>query len=373
LVNTFNTVWPMIRDAAKALIDWWNENWPSIRDTIITIVDEISERWDSFSEQLRTFAEWFMEEMWPEMKEVWSAIQEHVIPIIQSVIDIVQALWDYFMVAWPAIYTVLQIWWGEMASTVEFAVSIIVETVDFMLTTIRGFLDIIAGLLTLDWARVWEGAKTVVTGFNNFIVGIIQAIWERLRGWINTVQDTMRAGWNGVKSIVEGVWNGIVSFFQSLPGRLAGAFVALAGMVAAPFIAAFNGIRSAWNNTVGGFGFSIPSWVPLGMGGKSFHIPSMALGGVATYPMLALIGDAGPQNPEIVSPVNMMKATMLDALRLFASQAPLPLVGIETSTSGPPSIVFEAGAIQINVQGDGDEERIRSVVHDTMREVLEQV
>jgi hypothetical protein len=59
----------------------------------------------------------------------------------------------------------------------------------------------------------------------------------------------------------------------------------------------FNGIASAWNNTVGRISFKAPSWVP-GFGGKGFsvpNIPMLAQGGIVTGPTLAMIGEAGPE------------------------------------------------------------------------------
>jgi hypothetical protein len=59
----------------------------------------------------------------------------------------------------------------------------------------------------------------------------------------------------------------------------------------------FNGIASAWNNTVGKLSFSVPSWVPK-IGGKGFDmpdIPMLANGGIVNSPTLALIGERGPE------------------------------------------------------------------------------
>jgi hypothetical protein len=59
----------------------------------------------------------------------------------------------------------------------------------------------------------------------------------------------------------------------------------------------FNGIASAWNNTVGKLSFKLPSWVP-GIGGKGFDmpdIPMLANGGIVTSPTLAMIGERGPE------------------------------------------------------------------------------
>lgn len=67
--------------------------------------------------------------------------------------------------------------------------------------------------------------------------------------------------------------------------------------------AVFNGIASAWNNTVGKISFTVPKWVPV-IGGQGFsvpQIPMLAEGGIVTGPTLAMIGEKGP---EAVIPLN---------------------------------------------------------------------
>jgi hypothetical protein len=63
------------------------------------------------------------------------------------------------------------------------------------------------------------------------------------------------------------------------------------------FKTVFNGIASAWNNTVGKISFTLPKWIP-GLGGKGFdmpNIPMLADGGIVTSPTVALIGERGPE------------------------------------------------------------------------------
>ena len=55
----------------------------------------------------------------------------------------------------------------------------------------------------------------------------------------------------------------------------------LADILKGPFTTAFDWIKRAWNNTVGGFRFEVPDWIP-GVGGKGFSIPRMHSGGVVT-------------------------------------------------------------------------------------------
>jgi hypothetical protein len=83
----------------------------------------------------------------------------------------------------------------------------------------------------------------------------------------------------------------IVTGVKSIMGGVVDALIA-------PFKAAFNGIARAWNNTVGKFSFTVPSWVPGGLGGKGFSmpdIPYLADGGIVTGPTLAMIGEKGPE------------------------------------------------------------------------------
>jgi phage-related minor tail protein len=72
-------------------------------------------------------------------------------------------------------------------------------------------------------------------------------------------------------------------------------------LIFSPFAAgarsAFNSIARFWNGTVGGFTFSIPSWIP-GIGGNSWSIPSLpylAEGGILLGPTLMVGGEAGPE------------------------------------------------------------------------------
>jgi hypothetical protein len=68
----------------------------------------------------------------------------------------------------------------------------------------------------------------------------------------------------------------------------------------------FNGIAMVWNNTIGKFSFTVPSWVPK-IGGKGFSmpdIPMLANGGIVTGPTLAMIGEG--RGPEAVIPLDRM-------------------------------------------------------------------
>lgn len=123
-----------------------------------------------------------------------------------------------------------------------------------------GAVIIVIGLLIGAFIYLWNN----VEGFRNFFIGV----WDAIKSAAGTAKD-----W-----IVE-KFNAVVSFFTSAKDKIGGIFSAIGSAISAPFRAAFEGIRSLWNNTVGRISFTIPSWVPV-VGGKGFSMPKFHTGGV---------------------------------------------------------------------------------------------
>lgn len=122
--------------------------------------------------------------------------------------------------------------------------------------------------------------------------------WSRIRNFITSAASAvlgfLRRNWPLILGILTGPIglavvaiarhrDRIVGLFRAIPGALRGIFSGLAGLITGPIQAAIQGIRNAWNSTLGGKGFSAPSWVP-GIGGKGFHIPYLHSGGVVPGP-----------------------------------------------------------------------------------------
>lgn len=104
------------------------------------------------------------------------------------------------------------------------------------------------------WAVATHPLFLAVLAGGAIIAGLI--LLEKKFGVVTTA-----IGW--VKDALSGVWDWISNNWDDL-----------ANILTTPFLGAFRLISTAWNNTLGGFGFTVPSWVP-GIGGNSFQLPTM--------------------------------------------------------------------------------------------------
>lgn len=159
---------------------------------------------------------------------------------------------------------------------------------------------------------IWKAATIVTTGVQWALnaaltanpIGIVVVAIAALVGALvllyqknETVRKIVDAVWSGIKIAI----GAVVSWFKDTAWpKIKGVAELMGGIwdtIASGAKAAFNGIASAWNNTVGSLTFGVPDWVP-GLGGKGWDVPDipmLANGGIVTRPTLALVGEAGPE------------------------------------------------------------------------------
>lgn len=128
--------------------------------------------------------------------------------------------------------------------------------------------------------------------FRNIVNGALGAVKNAAsavaRFFTETVWPAMQRAWNGIssgigtaKDKIVGAFNSVISFAKSVPGKIGGFFKGIGSSIAAPFQAAFQAVKNAWNNSVGGKGFTVPGWIP-NIGGKEFRIPYFHTGGIVS-------------------------------------------------------------------------------------------
>lgn len=131
--------------------------------------------------------------------------------------------------------------------------------------------------------------------FRSIVKGGLDAVKKAAQAvasfWTGTLWPAMKSAWDKIsggataaKNGVVGAFNSLVGFIQKVPGKIGGFFKGIGSAIAAPFQAAFQAVKNAWNNSVGGKGFTVPGWIP-NIGGKEFRIPYFHTGGIVSGAM----------------------------------------------------------------------------------------
>ena len=197
--------------------------------------------------------------------------------------------------------------WMERNKPIMAAVAVVIGTV--LAGAVYSLVAAIAALLS--------PVVLVVAAIAALAAGIVWA-YENV-GWfkdaVDTAIDVLQAWWSFTSDNIIPIYEKLAEIAFEVGETVAGVaetiydnwkeYAGLVGDILGTFFdplqtaaeLIFGAIATAWNSTVGGFGFSVPGWIPE-IGGKEFRIPEipeLADGGIVSRPTLALIGEAGPE------------------------------------------------------------------------------
>jgi hypothetical protein len=236
--NAVDTAWQAISQA----VQWaWENVLRPIWDLIVSYITNILVPYYQFLwmvvqeawERISSAATWAWDNViQPVFEAVWGFIQEKLIPAFQFYASIVQAVWE--RIAGAAMW-----FWEGVGQTVFMGIQWALENV-----VIPAF----------------NHAKDVASTVFGAIGSVIG--WA----WGNVISPTF--------GLIRGAIDTLVGAFQTIKDTVVRVFDSLAG----PIRSAFQAIKDAWNNTVGGKGISIPGF--LGFDGINLTIPRLHSGGV---------------------------------------------------------------------------------------------
>ena len=119
---------------------------------------------------------------------------------------------------------------------------------------------------------VWPIIKAITKSGLGTVLTLIGGLFKTILGVAGVFLDVLTGHWGRA-------FRGIVKLGHNFSGTIGAIFRGIGAAMVAPISAAVAAIRSIWNSTLGGKGFSIPSWVP-GIGGDSFRLPTFHTGGI---------------------------------------------------------------------------------------------
>lgn len=241
------------------------------------ILATLEDRFGGAAEAAADSAEGGFKKLTIGIGEAQEAIGAALLPVIEAVVPKLQALAEWAQKN-PGIF-----------KTVALAIAGLATAVVAVNVAMKVYNAVTAISAAVTWAF---NAALLANPITLIVLGIAALIAALTIAYFK---------FEGFRNFVDGVWDGIVNTIKGVVDTVKG----VADSIYEAFKEAFNFIADAWNNTVGGFGFTVPWWVP-GLSGKEFRIPEipkLAEGGIVSRPTIALIGEAGP---EAVVPLDKM-------------------------------------------------------------------
>lgn len=175
-------------------------------------------------------------------------------PLLNMLKTLVDFLMPYLVPALAAIATTI-------VDNVVVAFTFVVDVIKAAVKIIQGLWDIIAGIFTGDWSRIWTGVKEVFGGVWDAIVAIFKAVVQII---INTFTNLASSAsgswsslWNGIKGVASSVWNWLTSTWSSITNSIANignsawntvtsAFTSLGSTLRSTATSMWNAVRNAF-------------------------------------------------------------------------------------------------------------------------------
>lgn len=355
IADIFIGIQDIVNSIANSLLNWvMSDNFQSALNVVLGILADLF----GYAQEIMA---WVV-----TMYETYLApVVDKVLDCISRIIIAIGSVWEFLK---PIIDTIIDVIMNVLEPVIDGLCGIIGGIID----ALSGVMDFITGVFTGDWSKAWEGLKTFLSGIIDAVASlftglfntiraifkgawdIIVSIWSVVSTWFNNavikplanlfngIWNTMKNGaqnaWNGIKNIFSSVatffknifgnaWNGVKNIFSSggriFSGIKDGIFNAFRSVVNT-LIAGINKVVSIPFNAINGALKTVRDISFLGI--EPFkgliklvnvpQIPSLETGGVLDKETIVRVAEYSNarSNPEIVSPRDMMKETMKEAL-----------------------------------------------------------
>lgn len=355
IADIFIGIQDIVNSIANSLLNWvMSDNFQNALNVVLGILADLF----GYAQEIMA---WVV-----TMYETYLApVVDKVLDCISRIIIAIGSVWEFLK---PIIDTIIDVIMNVLEPVIDGLCGIIGGIID----ALSGVMDFITGVFTGDWSKAWEGLKTFLGGIIDAVASlftglfntiraifkgawdIIVSIWSVVSTWFNNavikplanlfngIWNTMKNGaqnaWNGIKNIFSSVatffknifgnaWNGVKNIFSSggriFSGIKDGIFNAFRSVVNT-LIAGINKVVSIPFNAINGALKTVRDISFLGI--EPFkgliklvnvpQIPSLETGGVLDKETIVRVAEYSNarSNPEIVSPRDMMKETMKEAL-----------------------------------------------------------
>lgn len=355
IADIFIAIQDIVISISNSLLNWvMSENFQNALNIIFGILRDLFGYAQEIASWIATMYETYL-----------APVVDKILDCISRIIIAIGSVWEFLK---PVIDTIIDV----IMNVLEPVIDGLYGNIGGIIDVLSGVADFITGVFTGDWSKAWDGIKLIFSGVIDAIVSlfrglyntivallqgawdIIKSIWSVVSSWFNNavikplgnlfngIWNTLKNGaqntWNGIKNIFSSVasffkniftnaWNGVKNVF-STGGRI---FSGITEGIVSAFKKVVNTIIAGINKVVAlpfkGINTALKKVRNISfLGIEPFkgliklidipQIPSLETGGVLDQETIVRVAEYSnaKSNPEIVSPRDMMKETMKEAI-----------------------------------------------------------
>ena len=355
IADIFIAIQDIVISISNSLLNWvMSENFQNALNIVFGILRDLFGYAQEIASWIATMYETYL-----------APVADKILDCISRIIIAIGSVWEFLK---PVIDTIIDV----IMNVLEPVIDGLYGNIGGIIDVLSGVADFITGVFTGDWSKAWDGIKLIFSGVIDAIVSlfrglyntivallqgawdIIKSIWSVVSSWFNNavikplgnlfngIWNTLKNGaqnaWNGIKNIFSSVasffkniftnaWNGVKNVF-STGGRI---FSGITEGIVSAFKKVVNTIIAGINKVVAlpfkGINTALKKVRNISfLGIEPFkgliklidipQIPSLETGGVLDQETIVRVAEYSnaKSNPEIVSPRDMMKETMKEAI-----------------------------------------------------------
>ena len=355
IADIFIAIQDIVISISNSLLNWvMSENFQNALNIVFGILRDLFGYAQEIASWIATMYETYL-----------APVVDKILDCISRIIIAIGLVWEFLK---PVIDTIIDV----IMNVLEPVIDGLYGNIGGIIDVLSGVADFITGVFTSDWSKAWDGIKLIFSGVIDAIVSlfrglyntivallqgawdIIKSIWSVVSSWFNNavikplgnlfngIWNTLKNGaqnaWNGIKNIFSSVasffkniftnaWNGVKNVF-STGGRI---FSGITEGIVSAFKKVVNTIIAGINKVVAlpfkGINTALKKVRDISfLGIEPFkgliklidipQIPSLETGGVLDQETIVRVAEYSnaKSNPEIVSPRDMMKETMKEAI-----------------------------------------------------------
>ncbi len=335
LGNTFSVAWGNAGNGSS-IIQSIADIFIAIEDIVVSISDSLL-KWvmsDDFQNALNTVFG-IMSDLFDYTKDIISWISKmydkYLAPVVDKILNCISKIIIAIGLVWDCLKPIVDDVIENIKNVLEPVIEGLCGVIGGIIDSLNGILDFIIGIFTGDWNKAWDGIKGYIQGVVDTITSLFSGVWNTLiagaENGLNGVKsifsiipnwfkDTFTKAWTNVKKVFssggkvfDGIKEGILDGLKSVINIL---IRGINKVIKIPFDGINKALTKIKNISIIGqkpfSGLISTISVP--------QIPELAGGGVLDKETVVRVAEYSnaKSNPEIVSPRDMMKETMKEAI-----------------------------------------------------------